>query len=106
MPLGLFLALAGRLVAPGFRGRHAQIGNRSPILRPPDFGILAEISDQNHLVYTSRHRRSPLLEITGFARRPALGLSSGFVCPLGITLKRPYTLDAAGEPSDPPVIHI
>ncbi len=39
MPLGLFLALAGRLVAPGIGCRHAQIGDRPPILRPPDLGI-------------------------------------------------------------------
>src|SRR5713226_2360056 len=106
MPLGLFLALAGRLVAPGFRGRHAQIGNRPPILGPPDFGILAEISDQNHLVYTSRHRRSPLLEITGLSQtpglRPKLWSCPALVPPLGTALKRPYTLAAAGEPDDPP----
>src|SRR6266702_2504709 len=60
VPLGLFLALAGGLVAPGFRRRNAQIGDRPAILRPPDFRILAEIADQNHLVHASRHRRSPL----------------------------------------------
>src|SRR4051794_4358704 len=59
VPLGLFLALAGRLVAPAFRGGHAQIGDRPAVLGPPDFRVLAEISDQNHLVHTSRHHRSP-----------------------------------------------
>src|SRR6185369_16032756 len=58
--LGLFLALAGALVAPGLRRRDAQIGNRPPVLCPPDFRILAEVADQNHLVHASRHRRSPL----------------------------------------------
>src|SRR6476661_75873 len=45
VPLGLFLALAGGLVAPAFGGRDAQIGNWPPILGAPDFRILAEISD-------------------------------------------------------------
>ncbi len=39
VPLGLFLALAGGLVAPAFRGRDPQIGDRPPVLRAPDFGI-------------------------------------------------------------------
>src|SRR6185295_16681765 len=47
MPLGLFLALAGALVAPRLRRRDAQIGNRPPVLCPPDFRILAEVADQN-----------------------------------------------------------
>src|SRR5712672_2989551 len=59
VPFGLFLALAGRLVAPAFRGGHAQIGDRPAVLGPSDLWILAEISDQNHLVHTSRHHRSP-----------------------------------------------
>src|SRR5260370_34214868 len=75
MPLGLFLAFAGRLVTPGFRRRDAQIGDRPAILRPPDFRILAEVTDQNHLVYASRHRCSPL-KITGLAEhRPSLRIS-------------------------------
>src|SRR4029077_16924703 len=61
VPLGLLLALAGSLVAPAFRGGDAEIGDRTPILCAPDLRILAEISDQDHLVYASRHRRSPLL---------------------------------------------
>src|SRR5215216_4300472 len=60
VPLRLFLTLAGALVAPGLRRRDAQIGNRPPVLCPPDFRILAEVADQNHLVHASRHRRSPL----------------------------------------------
>src|SRR5258708_4200929 len=59
VPLGLFLALAGALVAPGLRRRHAQIGDRPTVLGPPDLRVLAEISDQNHLIYASRHRHSP-----------------------------------------------
>src|SRR6185369_16642974 len=60
VPLGLFLALTGALVAPGFRRGDAQISDRPPVLCPPDFRILAEVADQNHLVHASRHRRSPL----------------------------------------------
>src|ERR1700730_17896167 len=64
VPLGLFLALAGRLVAPAFGGRDAQIGDRPPVLGPPDLRVLAEVSDQNHLVHAACHRRSPLSKIT------------------------------------------
>src|SRR5712672_2451310 len=71
VPFGLFLALAGRLVAPAFRGGYAQIGDRAPVLGPPDFRILAEIADQNHLVHTSRHHCSPRLNYwTDQAHRP------------------------------------
>ena len=49
-----------RLVAPGLRRRDAQIGDRPPVLRAPDFRILAEVADQNDLVDAARHRRSPL----------------------------------------------
>src|SRR4029079_15088537 len=69
VPLGLFLALAGTLVAPALRGRDAQIGDRPPVLCPPDFRILAEISDQDHLVHASRHRRSPLNNSVLFSTR-------------------------------------
>src|ERR1700730_15896958 len=84
MPLGLFLALAGGLVAPVFRGGDRQIGDRPPILGTPDFGILAEIADQNHLVHASCHRCSPLASLfradpirspAGYAR-PILRLST------------------------------
>src|SRR3954454_573425 len=69
VPLGLFLALAGCLVAPRLRGRDAQIGDRPPVLRAADFRILAEISNQNDLVDASRHLRSPLRIATEFKRR-------------------------------------
>ena len=55
VPFGFFLALAGRLVAPRVRRRQAQIRHRPPILGATDFGIGAEIADQNHLVHASRH---------------------------------------------------
>src|SRR5262252_7026037 len=72
VPLGLFLAFAGCLVAPAFGGRDTQIGDRPAVLRPPDLRILAEVSDQNHLVHAARHRHSPNLTSTaGYAARPA-----------------------------------
>jgi hypothetical protein len=43
VPLGLFLALAGRLVAPAFRGGDPQVGDRAAVLGAPDFRIRAEI---------------------------------------------------------------
>ena len=55
VPLGLFTPLAGRLVLPVFRGGEPQICNRPPILGATDFGIGAEIADQDHLVDASRH---------------------------------------------------
>src|SRR5581483_5610816 len=68
MPLGLFLALAGGLVAPLLRSRDGQISDGTPVLGPPDLRVLAEISDQNHLVHATRHRRSPdLLDLPDFA---------------------------------------
>src|SRR5450631_3883450 len=96
MPLGLFLALASCLVAPGVGGGGAKIRDRPPVLGTPDFRILAEISDQNDLVYASRHRRSPLPEIIGLdppppARAPVWGP------PWGSTLYGPRT----GTPDDP-----
>ena len=59
MPLGLFLALAGILVAPAFRGGDPQIDDRIAGVQPPDFGISPEIADQNDLVDATRHHTSP-----------------------------------------------
>src|SRR6185312_1796527 len=81
VPLGLFLALAGGLVAPLLRGRDRQIGDGTSVLGPPDLRVLAEISDQNHLVHATRHRRSPdLIDLPGFA----------FAC-AGLQWSGPYT---------------
>src|SRR5215471_2567161 len=55
VPFGLLAALAGRLVAPGVRRRHAQIRDRPAVLRAPDLGIFAEIADQDHLVHATGH---------------------------------------------------
>src|ERR1019366_8338194 len=51
VPLGLFLALSGRLVAPAFGGGHPQIRDRPAVLGTPDFRIRTEIADQDDLVH-------------------------------------------------------
>ena len=56
VPLGLLAALARTLVAPGFRGRDAQVDHRIAGGQPPRLGIAPEIADQNHLVHAARHR--------------------------------------------------
>ena len=55
VPLGLFLALAGGLVAPAFRSGDRQVGDRTPVLGAPDFRIAAEIADEDHLVDRTCH---------------------------------------------------
>src|SRR5438876_1863108 len=101
VPLGLFLALAGRLVAPAFGSRDTEIGNRPPILGTPDFRILAEISDQNHLVHASCHRRSPLSKTLDWPEARLSARALALVC-LDATLYAPRS----SEPDDPSVIHI
>src|ERR1700733_2820688 len=55
MPFGFFAPLAGTLVLPGFRSGEPQICDRPPVLGATDFGIGAQIADQDHLVDASRH---------------------------------------------------
>src|SRR5262249_31176397 len=55
MPLGLFAALACRLVAPGLGGGNAQVGNGAAVLRAPDLRILAQIANENHLIDGTGH---------------------------------------------------
>jgi hypothetical protein len=45
MPLGFLFALAGRLVAPGFRGRDREIRDRAAVLRAANVGIAAQVAD-------------------------------------------------------------
>src|SRR5262245_26865904 len=56
MPLCLLAALAGRLVAPAIRRCHAQIGDRTAVLRATDLGIPAEIADQYDFVDGTGHK--------------------------------------------------
>ena len=55
VPLGLFLHLAGGLVAPAFRGRQAQVGDRGAAGGGPGFRILPEVADENDLVDAACH---------------------------------------------------
>src|SRR5476651_1429819 len=55
MPLGFFLALAGGLVAPAFRGGHPQIRDRTAVLGAANFRIRTEIADEDHLVDATCH---------------------------------------------------
>jgi hypothetical protein len=59
MPLGPLAPLSRRLVAPGIRCRNPQVGDRTPILRAPNFRISAEITEQEDLIYASGHVRPP-----------------------------------------------
>src|SRR5262245_66540405 len=64
VPLGPFAALAGRLVAPGLGSRQPQIDYGPTVLGPADFGVSAEIADQDYLIDTASHVRSPLRQMT------------------------------------------
>src|SRR5262249_23705421 len=55
MPLRLFTPLPRRLVAPGFGGGNAQVGDGTAVLGPADLGILAEIADQDDFVDGTGH---------------------------------------------------
>src|SRR3954465_13951916 len=61
VPLGFFLALAGRLVAPAFRRRDTHIHDRPAVLHAPHLRALAQIAHQNDLVYRTCHCSSPLI---------------------------------------------
>src|SRR5258708_4626376 len=78
MPFGLFLALARGLVLPGLGGRKAQVRHRPAVLGATNFGIGAQIADQDHLVDASRHdclRSFPISPTFGLqpSAGPALG---------------------------------
>src|SRR5690606_8668487 len=57
VPLGLFLALAGGLVAPLLGGGQRQVGDALARIEGADLRVLAQIADQNDLVDAARHRR-------------------------------------------------
>jgi len=69
VPLGLFLALAGGLVAPAFRGGHPQIRDRAAILGAANFRIRTEIADEDHLVDATCH---DALRVAMCGRAPSL----------------------------------
>src|SRR5262249_3990011 len=59
VPFGLLAPLAGRLVAPVLAGGEPQIDDWPPILSLTDFGVGAEIADENDLVDRSGHGMRP-----------------------------------------------
>src|SRR5215469_7725485 len=67
MPLGLLATLAGIFVPPRLRCRNPQVDDRAPVLGAADFGVGAQIADQNDLVDATCHdalrgnRRAPPL---------------------------------------------
>src|SRR4249919_2164219 len=66
MPFGLLAPLAGRLVAPGLRGRHPQIDDRAAVLGAADLGVGAQIADQNDLVDAACHRSLHTLSVSPY----------------------------------------
>ncbi|MNI47088.1 hypothetical protein D3C73_1015870 [compost metagenome] len=61
VPFGLFLALTGIAIAPGFRRRDAKVGDRTAVLGPTDFRICTHVADQNDLVDATCHNLLTLL---------------------------------------------
>src|SRR3546814_9322527 len=57
MPFGALLAFAGHPVLPAFRRRDADIGDPAAVLEGFDFGIGAQIADQNNLVEDRKSTR-------------------------------------------------
>src|SRR4051812_17121312 len=105
VPFGFFFSFSGPFVAPGFGSRDAEVGNGPPVLRPPDFGILAEVSDQNHFVYASRHRRSPLSQILWPANQ-LLASTPGLLKSPGTIRSGPYTFAGLTRSAIPGYPHI
>src|SRR6516225_4214345 len=61
VPFGLLAALAAVLVAPALRGGEGEIDDLQAVLGAADFGIAAEIADENDLVHGSSHVCLPRL---------------------------------------------
>src|SRR3546814_13083316 len=78
VPLGALLALARGLVAPGFRGRQRQLGDLLARLHGADFGVAAQIADENYVIDTSSHFLAPIRSRTGLisSRRRIMKVSS------------------------------
>src|SRR5215831_3588654 len=76
VPLRALAALAGCLVAPSFRGRHAQIRDRAAVLRAPDLGVFAEIANQDHLIDATGHDALLLMCACPSEPNPKVGTKS------------------------------
>uniref|UniRef100_A0A0N5A028 PE-PGRS family protein n=1 Tax=Parastrongyloides trichosuri TaxID=131310 RepID=A0A0N5A028_PARTI len=61
VPLGLFLALAGGLVAPLLRRGDAQVGDAVAAVQRADFRVLAQVADEDDLVDAAGHDRCPFI---------------------------------------------
>src|SRR5206468_5347024 len=55
MPLGALLALARGAVAPALAGREVEIGDARAVVGRAEFGVAAEIADENDLVDAASH---------------------------------------------------
>ena len=60
VPLGLFFLFARRLVAPGFRRRDAQVGDRPSVLRAADLGSLPTLPTRITLFTEPAISKTPL----------------------------------------------
>jgi hypothetical protein len=58
MPLGSFLAFSVAVV-PLFRGRNRKVGHGAAGLRETDFGIFAQIANQDNFVHRHMHLHLP-----------------------------------------------
>src|SRR5262249_19106732 len=66
VPFGLFLALAARLVLPGFSRRHAEVDYLLAVLGGPHIRVLAQVAHQNHFVHAASHVSSYVLAAVFF----------------------------------------
>lgn len=55
VPFGFFLFFAAGLVFPAFGGRDRKAGDAVAVLKSADFGVLAQIADENDLVDAASH---------------------------------------------------
>src|SRR3990167_5536572 len=96
VPLGALIALARGAVAPGFRGRQAEVGHPVARVEGADLRILAQIADQNDLVDAARHGNAP-------SPRPAIAPLEDEVRPSNFGGRRnlPRRLAGVNHPLNP-----
>ena len=95
MPFGAFLALAGRLVIPGLAGGQREADDLAARLCVADFGVLAEVADQDDLVDRTCH-----VTVSLFSPREGIWLvpsASSGVRPLGTGRRSGTTACAARD---------
>src|SRR5690606_30590834 len=84
VPLRLLAALARGFIAPALAGCDPEVGDRPPVLRAADLGILAEIADQDHLVHRTCHH-----DLLTLRRRPASVRVQHSTCPIRVASAYP-----------------